>query len=70
MTTMNTMRAVTPPVAAWRDQLPTLIRVYGIILTLVLLVAVVGIGNPAFLSDGTCSTCCRSGRQQGSWPSA
>ena len=44
------MRAVTPPVAAWRDQLPTLIRVYGIILTLVLLVAVVGIGNPAFLS--------------------
>ena len=50
MTTMNTMRAVTPPVAAWRDQLPTLIRVYGIILTLVLLVAVVGIGNPAFLS--------------------
>ena len=50
MTTVNTMRAVTPPVAAWRDQLPTLIRVYGIILTLVLLVAVVGIGNPAFLS--------------------
>ncbi len=41
---------MTPPVAAWRDQLPTLIRVYGIILTLVLLVAVVGIGNPAFLS--------------------
>jgi ribose transport system permease protein len=50
MTTFNTMRAVTRPVAAWRDQLPTLIRVYGIILTLVLLVAVVGIGNPAFLS--------------------
>ena len=40
----------TPAVAAWREQLPTLIRVYGIILTLVLLVAVVGIGNPAFLS--------------------
>ena len=50
MTTMNTMRAPSPPVAAWREQLPTLIRVYGIILTLVLLVAVVGIGNPAFLS--------------------
>ena len=50
MTTMNTTRAVTPPVAAWREQLPTLIRVYGIILTLVLLVAIVGIGNPAFLS--------------------
>src|SRR5580692_9550115 len=50
MTTINTARPVTRPVAAWRDQLPTLIRVYGIILTLVLLVAVVGIGNPAFLS--------------------
>src|SRR5271170_787626 len=51
MTTMNTARPVTRPVAAWRDQLPTLIRVYGIVLTLVLLVAVVGIGNPAFLSS-------------------
>ena len=51
MTTINTARPVTRPVAAWRDQLPTLIRVYGIILTLVLLVAVVGIGNPAFLSS-------------------
>jgi ribose transport system permease protein len=50
MTTINTARPVTRPVGAWRDQLPTLIRVYGIILTLVLLVAVVGIGNPAFLS--------------------
>jgi ribose transport system permease protein len=50
MTTINTARPVTRPVAAWRDQLPTLVRVYGIILTLVLLVAVVGIGNPAFLS--------------------
>jgi ribose transport system permease protein len=50
MTIINTARPVTRPVAAWRDQLPTLIRVYGIILTLVLLVAVVGIGNPAFLS--------------------
>ena len=50
MTIINTARPVTRPVAAWRDQLPTRIRVYGIILTLVLLVAVVGIGNPAFLS--------------------
>jgi len=41
MTTINTARPVTPPVAAWRDQLPTLIRVYGIVLTLVLLVAFV-----------------------------
>jgi ribose transport system permease protein len=37
--------------STWRDQLPTLIRVYGIILALVLLVAVVTIGNPAFLSQ-------------------
>src|SRR5580693_6292742 len=51
MTTINTARPVTRPVGAWRDQLPTLIRIYGIILTLVLLVAVVGIGNPAFISQ-------------------
>src|ERR1700730_460772 len=50
MTTINTARPVTRPVGAWRDQRPTLVSVYGIILTLVLLVAVVGIGNPAFLS--------------------
>jgi ribose transport system permease protein len=37
--------------ASWRAQLPTLIRVYGIILTLVLLLAVVTIGNPAFISQ-------------------
>src|SRR3984893_6261908 len=37
--------------ASWRGQLPTLIRVYGIILTLVLLLAVVTIGNPAFISQ-------------------
>jgi ribose transport system permease protein len=36
---------------AWRAQLPTLIRVYGIILTLALLLAVVTIGNPAFMSQ-------------------
>ena len=34
---------------AWRAQLPTLIRVYGILLTLFLLLAVVTIGNPAFI---------------------
>src|SRR5260221_14471331 len=33
-----------------RPQLPGLIRVYGIVLTLVLLLAVVTAGNPAFLS--------------------
>jgi ribose transport system permease protein len=37
--------------ANWRAQLPILIRVYGIILTLVLLLAVVTIGNPAFISQ-------------------
>ncbi len=37
--------------ASWQKQLPTLIRVYGIILTLVLLLAVVTIGNPAFISQ-------------------
>jgi ribose transport system permease protein len=35
----------------WRAQLPTLIRVYGILLTLFLLLAVVTIGNPAFISQ-------------------
>jgi hypothetical protein len=35
--------------ASWRAQLPTLIRVYGIILTLLLLLTVVTIGNPAFI---------------------
>jgi ribose transport system permease protein len=37
--------------ANWRAQLPTLIRVYGIVLTLVLLLTVVTIGNPAFISQ-------------------
>lgn len=39
--------AVTPSL---RNFLPTLIRVYGIIATFVLLLAIVTIGNPAFLS--------------------
>jgi ribose transport system permease protein len=37
--------------SSWRAQLPALIRVYGIILTLVLLLTVVTIGNPAFASQ-------------------
>ena len=41
----------TPPIATWRTRLPTLISIYGIILTLVLLLTVVTIGNPAFLSQ-------------------
>ena len=40
-----------PSLSAWREQLPSLIRIYGIVMTLVLLLAVVGIGNPAFLSQ-------------------
>jgi ribose transport system permease protein len=47
----NALPAMAPPNAAWREQLPTLVRVYGIILTLVILLAVVAIGNPAFLSQ-------------------
>ena len=50
MTTANTLPAMNQPSATWREHLPTVIRVYGIILTLVILLAVVGIGNPAFLS--------------------
>src|SRR3984893_7321861 len=37
--------------STWRAQLPALIRVYGIILTLGLLLTVVTIGNPAFISQ-------------------
>ena len=40
-----------PQTASWRAQLPTLIRVYGIVLTLLLLLTVVTIGNPAFISQ-------------------
>ena len=40
-----------PRTANWRAQLPTLIRVYGIVLTLLLLLTVVTIGNPAFISQ-------------------
>ena len=40
-----------PRTANWRAQLPTLIRVYGIVLTLILLLSVVTIGNPAFISQ-------------------
>src|SRR5258708_14607451 len=36
--------------ASLRRQMPGLIRVYGIVLTLVLLLAVVTAGNPTFLS--------------------
>jgi ribose transport system permease protein len=51
MSEVNALQAPPAPLtASWRAQLPTLIRIYGIILTLVLLLAVVTIGNPAFIS--------------------
>lgn len=43
--------AATPVGTGWRDHLPMLVRTYGIILTLVVLLAVVALGNPAFLSS-------------------
>lgn len=51
MNTANTLPArTTNPTPGWRAQLPGLISVYGIIATLIMLLAVVAIGNPAFLS--------------------
>lgn len=51
MTTNNNTRSGPAGSFDWRASLPTLIRVYGIVLTLVLLVAVVSIGNSAFVSQ-------------------
>lgn len=45
--TMTEGQTTTP---AWQARLPGLISVYGIIATLVILLSVVAIGNPAFLS--------------------
>ncbi len=39
-----------PRATSAQDAMPTLVRTYGIVLTLVLLLAVVTVGNPAFLS--------------------
>jgi ribose transport system permease protein len=51
MSEVNALPAPPAPLtASWRAQLPALIRIYGIVLTLVLLLAVVTIGNPAFIS--------------------
>jgi len=47
----ETLTAPAPAVSPWRERLPDIIRIYGIIATLVILVAVVAIGNPAFLSQ-------------------
>lgn len=47
----DTLPAAGPAVSRWRERLPDIIRIYGIIATLVILVAVVAIGNPAFLSQ-------------------
>jgi ribose transport system permease protein len=51
VTTANTLPAMKQPTTTWREFLPTVIRIYGIIATLIILLAVVGIGNPAFLSS-------------------
>ena len=51
MSQTTTVSTDAPPTAAWRLRLSAAVRVYGIILTLVLLLAVVAIGNPAFLSQ-------------------
>jgi ribose transport system permease protein len=50
MTVANTIAAPQTSKAAWQARLPGLISIYGIIATLVILLAVVTIGNPAFLS--------------------
>jgi ribose transport system permease protein len=51
MSEANALPAAAPAGATWQAQLPSLIRVYGIIVALVLLLTVVTIGNPAFLSQ-------------------
>jgi ribose transport system permease protein len=51
MDSTNTLTPAIPAASAWQAQLPGLIRVYGIIFTLIILLAVVAIGNPAFLSS-------------------
>jgi len=51
MSEADALPAAPPAGATWQAQLPSLIRVYGIIVALVLLLAVVTIGNPAFLSQ-------------------
>lgn len=50
MTTADTMLARQPIPTGWQAHLPRLISTYGIIATLTILLAVVAIGNPAFLS--------------------
>jgi ribose transport system permease protein len=51
MNTANTIPVRQTTTAAWQAQLPGLISIYGIIVTLIVLLAVVAIGNPAFLSS-------------------
>jgi ribose transport system permease protein len=50
MSAATTSLTAPAPREGFRARLPTLIRIYGIILTLVLLLVVVTIGNPNFLS--------------------
>lgn len=51
MNTPITIAAPQTSTSRWQAQLPGLIGIYGIIATLVVLLAVVAIGNPAFLSS-------------------
>ncbi|MDB5881278.1 MAG: hypothetical protein JWP43_1156, partial [Ramlibacter sp.] len=51
MNTANTIPVPQATTADWKAQLPGLISIYGIIVTLIILLAVVAIGNPAFLSS-------------------
>lgn len=50
MSSVNPTAALPAPTMAWKKRLSSLVRVYGIIPTLVVLLAIVTIGNPAFLS--------------------
>ena len=56
-----------PRTANWRAQLPTLIRVYGIVLTLLLLLTVVTIGTRRSFRNRMSSTWHRNGPPRGSW---
>jgi ribose transport system permease protein len=47
----DTLSVAAPAGPTWRERLPDLIRIYGILATLVILVTVVAVGNPAFLSQ-------------------
>lgn len=51
MSSVDAATALATPGVNWKRQLSSFVRVYGIIPTLIVLLAVVTIGNPAFLSS-------------------